>query len=287
MDIVNQTDLVEDIDGEDKLGQPMVHLSLVRGWGILDVHLLTGFRERTFPGVNGRPRYLIPIDTDSPTYESGAGDARVDGVVRWSHHLGPFEFGLYHFSGTSRDPLFDPIVDADGNLALQPHYPLIEQTGFDGQAVLGDWALKLEAIHNSGFQDRYHAFNAGFERTFVGALGSRVDLGLVVEYLYDDRGDEAFNTFFENDIAIGSRFQFNDLGDAQALLGVIWDHESNETIVTLEASRRLGGDWLLLFEGRAFAGARPFNLDNLLDPGNLGASVARDDYVELEFKRYF
>ena len=36
VDIINQTDLVENIDGEDKLGQPMAHLSLVRDWGILD-----------------------------------------------------------------------------------------------------------------------------------------------------------------------------------------------------------------------------------------------------------
>ncbi|MEJ2090444.1 MAG: hypothetical protein P8Y69_18715, partial [Gammaproteobacteria bacterium] len=32
VDIINQNDLVENIDGEDKLGQPMAHLSLVRNW---------------------------------------------------------------------------------------------------------------------------------------------------------------------------------------------------------------------------------------------------------------
>ena len=33
VDIVNQTDGVEDVDGEDKLGQPMVMLTLERSWG--------------------------------------------------------------------------------------------------------------------------------------------------------------------------------------------------------------------------------------------------------------
>ena len=37
VDIINQTDFVEDIDGEDKLGQPMLQLNLQRSWGNLGV----------------------------------------------------------------------------------------------------------------------------------------------------------------------------------------------------------------------------------------------------------
>jgi hypothetical protein len=286
VDIINQTDLVENIDGEDKLGQPMAHLSLVRDWGILDFHLLTGFRERTFPGPDGRPRFFVPIDTEDATYESGAGDGRVDGAIRWSHHLGGFEFGLYHFNGTSRAPLFDTVSDDEGELLLRPYYPVIHQTGLDAQAIYGDWAFKLETIYRTNFPDDYYAFNAGFERTLVGAFGTRADLGLVFEYLYDDRGDEAFDTFFENDLAVATRWALNDLGDTQALIGVVWDHESNETIFTLEASRRLGETWLLLLEGRAFSGAADLDPDNPFDPDNKGASVARDDYIELELTKY-
>jgi hypothetical protein len=287
VDIINQTDLVENIDGEDKLGQPMAHLSLVRDWGILDFHLLTGFRERTFPGPDGRPRFFIPIDNDDATYESSAEDGRIDGAIRWSHHLGAFEFGLYHFNGTSRAPLFEPVLDEDGELLLRPHYPVINQTGLDAQAIHGDWAFKLESIYRTNFPDGYYAFSAGFERTLVGAFGTRADLGLVMEYLYDDRGEGAFDTFFENDIALATRWALNDLHDSQALIGLIWDHESHETIFTLEASRRLGETWLLLLEGRAFAGADELNRDDPLAPGNKGASVARDDYIELELTKYF
>jgi hypothetical protein len=287
VDIINQTDLVENIDGEDKLGQPMAHLSLVRDWGILDFHLLTGFRERTFHGPDGRPRFYIPIDTENATYESSAGDDRIDAAVRWSHHIGAFEFGLYHFAGTSRAPLFELVQDEEGGPLLRPFYPVIDQTGLDAQAIYGDWAFKLEAINRGGFPDRYYAFNAGFERTLVSALGTRADLGLVLEYLYDDRGEDAFDTFFENDLALATRWQFNDLGDTQALIGVIWDHDSDETILTVEASRRLGETWTLLLEGRAFGGAGALNPGDPLDPVNKGASVARDDYVELELTRYF
>ena len=72
VDIINQTDLVENLDGEDKLGQPMVNLSLIRDWGVVSMFVLPGFRERTFPGVNGRPRFGVPVDTDNPIYESSA-----------------------------------------------------------------------------------------------------------------------------------------------------------------------------------------------------------------------
>jgi len=53
VDIINQTDLVESPDGEEKLGQPMVQLSIARDWGVLDLFVLPGFRERTFPGKKG------------------------------------------------------------------------------------------------------------------------------------------------------------------------------------------------------------------------------------------
>ncbi|MEE8244823.1 MAG: SPOR domain-containing protein [Pseudomonadales bacterium] len=291
VDIINQTDLVENIDGEDKLGQPMVHLSLVRDWGIVDFFVLPGFRERTFPGEDGRLRLAIPVDTDHATYESSAEQFRTDVAVRWSHHVGPLEFGLYHFAGTNRDPLLVPWLEPSGELVLRPHYGVIDQTGLDAQVIVGDWAWKLEAITRSGMGDRYAAFNVGFERTLVGAFGSRADLGLVVEYMFDERDEEAFTTLFEHDVALGTRWVLNDLADTQALLGVIWDVDTDEYVINLEASRRLGDDWTLLLEGRAFGGADEPNAAALLqlplDGDNKSASLQRDDYIQIELTRFF
>jgi hypothetical protein len=56
VDVINQIDLLENPDGEQKLGQPMFKLSLERQWGIVDLYLLPGFRQRTFPGEEGRLR---------------------------------------------------------------------------------------------------------------------------------------------------------------------------------------------------------------------------------------
>ena len=291
VDILNQTDLVENIDGEDKLGQPMVHLSLVRDWGILDIFALPGFRERTFPGQDGRLRTVPMVDGDHPIYESGARNTRVDGAIRWSHNLGPFEFGIYHFTGTSREPQLVPWGLTSGEIVLRPRYPVIDQTGLEALAVLGDWVLKLEVITRSGFGPRYAAFNVGFEKTLVGVMGTRTDLGLVAEYMFDDRDDEAFNTVFEHDLAFGTRWSMNDIADTQALLGVVWDVKTEEYFFSMEASRRLGETWTLLLEGRVFGGAdEPDSnalLQSLFDADNKTASLQRDDFIQLELTKYF
>lgn len=287
VDIINQTDLVENIDGEDKLGQPMVQLSLVRDWGIVDVFALLGHRERTFPGDDGRLRGPFEV-TDNAQYESGAEELRTDFAIRWSNHLGPFELGVHHFSGTSRDPMF--ALEPNGREVL-PYYPVIDQTGVDALAITGDWAFKVEGMTRSGFGDRYSAFNVGLERTFVGLFGSVTDLGIVLEYMHDDREEDAFNTFFENDIALGGRFAFNDFADTQALFGIISDTENSDVIYSVEASRQLGPTWLVTVEGRVFQGGRSaeraIQSGRFFDPDFKSAWLQDDDYLQIEFKKFF
>ena len=139
----------------------------------------------------------------------------------------------------------------------------------------------------SGYGDRYTATVAGFERTQVGVFGTRSDLGLVLEYMYDDRGDDAFNTLFENDVALGARWVANDLADTEALVGYIWDVDSHEYVFSLEASRRLGEHWGLYLEGRAFGGGDAIVSPYLLAPDNKSAALQRDDYIQLELTRFF
>jgi hypothetical protein len=69
------------------------------------------------------------------------------------------------------------------------------------------------------------------------------------------------------------------------LLGFIWDTETEETLVQLEASRRLGDAWALILESRVFGGAD----DDPFTPKNeyKTAPFQRDDYVQLELTRYF
>ena len=103
VDVINQTDGVEDFDGEDKLGQQMVNLSLVNDWGIVDVFLLPGFRERTYLGKEGRLRAPFVVDKNNVDYESSAGQQHLDFAIRWSHSIADLHLGNYWCNENNRD----------------------------------------------------------------------------------------------------------------------------------------------------------------------------------------
>ena len=286
VDIVNQTDLIENPDGEDKLGQPMVKLSLIRRFGIFDLFVLPGFRERTFPGVEGRLRAPLPV-TDDAIYESSAEEDHVDWAARWSHAVGPFDIGLSHFSGTSREPRFlteealrAPTTSGElssGPASLVPLYEQIDQTGLDLQATTGSWLWKLEAISRLGQLDRFTATTAGFEYTFWGVFGSSVDVGALGEHLWDERG-EAGPSAFQNDVFLGTRIALNDAQDTSVLAGAILDTENDGRSFLIEASRRFGSSWILEAEVRTFDGAEP------TDPLSF---LRSDDYLQISLQRHF
>jgi hypothetical protein len=277
VDVINQTDLVEDPDGEEKLGQPMLNLALIGNWGTLDLFLLPGFRERTFAGSRGRLRPPLPVDTDNPEYESGAGEYPLDWAARWSRSLGNWDVGLSHFSGTNREPRLKPRFSTSELLKLVPYYDQIDQTGLDVQLTKGSWLWKLEAIHRSGQGESFEALTAGFEYTIYGMFDTAADVGLLAEYLYDSRGDDA-PLPFENDLFLGMRVGFNDTQTTELLAGAIVDPDSSATIASLELSRRLGSSWRLNIEARSFFG-QPKS-----DPGFVFRS---DDYLQIELAWYF
>ncbi len=141
-----------------------------------------------------------------------------------------------------------PALTDTGELVLAPHYPQIRQTSLDLQATKGDWLWKLEALHRSGQDDPYNAATGGFEYTTVGIAETDMDLGLLMEYLYDERGETA-PVPFENDLFIGLRLTANDAQSSELLTGIIQDLDSSALMFNLEASRRLGSAWKALGAG--------------------------------------
>lgn len=272
VDIINQTDLVENIDMEDKLGQPMINFAWITDHGTLDFFVLPGFRERTFPGVDGRLRTQPQIDQDDAQYESGAEDKHIDLALRWSHVIGDWDIGLSHFYGTSRDPRL--ILQGPD---LIPYYDIIHQTGLDVQATLDAWLWKLEAIHRSGQGETFNALTGGFEYTLVGIHDSNTDLGLIAEYLYDSRRDNA-PVPFQNDLMFGARFGFNDAASSELLFGVIADLDSRALFYNLEASRRFWGSWVVSVEARVFSG---------LESSDPLWSMRQDDLIQIELAKHF
>jgi len=281
VDVINQVDLVESPDGEEKLGQPMLNLSRFTDWGTWDLFVLPLFRERTYAGINGRLRAPLVVDTDMDAlYESDDEDKHVDWAVRWSHYIGDWDIGLSHFSGTSREPVFENnniVMNSVGQLVILPTYNLIDQTGLTLQALLGDWAWKLETTSTEEKDERYTQAVFGFEYTHVGVFDSSIDLGLLLEYLYDDR-DESAPGPFEDDVMLGLRWVFNDMQSSEILMGVISDLDGGAISSSVEASRRLGQSWKLALEYRGTSS---------LESTDRAYILRNDDYFQLELGYFF
>lgn len=285
VDIINQTDAVEDIDEEDKLGQPMVNLTLLNDWGTVDLFLMSGFRDRTFPGEDGRLRFSDVIDTDNAIFTRDGRRASPDFAVRYSHYVGDWDFGVAGFFGTSREPRF--AFDTGGS--FRPIYDRIAQASIDVQYTKDAWLWKLETIVREGQGDTFFAAVGGFEYTNYQVFGSGADLGLLLEYQYDGRDDnlvaEDFGlaiaapiTVADNDVFAGARLAFNDVQDTSLLAGATVDTDDGSTSVFVEAERRIGQNWKAELESRLFVNA---------DIQNPLSFFERDDVVTFRLTRFF
>lgn len=305
VDIVNQTDQVAALDGEQKLGQPMVSLGLERGAQQLEAFLLLGARERTYPGRDGRLRLPLVVDGDLATFESGRGRERVDGALRYQFNAGGLRLAVSGFSGTAREPELRPAVDPARLVyagpvpvglqpgyqpVLAPHYPVLDQLGLEAQFTAGDALWKLEAIERHGQGKAFRAADAGVEWTQVGIAGSRLDAGWLAEYLYDSR-DAAATTPFADDVLLGARLAFNDVAGSELLASVIVDRATDEALWSLEGSRRLGECCKLALEARVFAHTPPpqdaWTFLATPDAMHRLRPLADDDYLRLAWTRFF
>ncbi len=277
VDIINQTDLVENLDSEDKLGQPMANLTFIRNFGTLDVYLMPYHRKRPFLQGDARLRLPVTIDMDNSRFESGQEEWHFDWAVRWFHTIGLFDVGLSHFYGTSREPLLIPFQEQSGNIVLTPFYNIIDQSGLDVQATTGDWLIKLEAINRYGQGDRFFAAVGGFEYTFSNIKNSGTDMSFVLEYHKDERGKNA-TTPFDNDIFFATRLAFSDVQSTQILAGAVIDYDNGSTFLNIEASRRIGDRYRIEAELRSF-----FNASER----DLLYGLRKDHYLQVEISRYF
>ncbi len=295
VDIINQDDAIENIDGEDKLGQPMLKLGWSQGPVSLQGFLLPAFRERSFAGAEGRLRPPLPVNSDRPLYQSSEEDRHLDYALRLQGYVGALDYGLSWFSGTHRDPQLLPVgfVDSpDGPQPtdLRPWYGQLDQAGLDAQYTLGSWLLKLEAVWRDEHvlrqnpdgspalaARRYAAATGGFEYTAYGVFDSAMDIGWLAEYQWDERGRRSAAAF-QNDLFLGARLVANDVADSSLLAGVLVDLEHGSRFASIEASRRLSGSSKLELELRLFNAVAP-------EDENFHA-IRQDDHLRLTWSYY-
>ena len=275
VDVINQTDLADRPDGETKLGQPMVQLSLLGEWGTLQTLVLPWFRERTMPGLDGRLRLPYPINRQHVQYESSAEQQHLDWAVRYAKQIDQVDLAVSYFDGTSRDPLW--LMSPQQN-ELLPYYQQMQQWGLEGQWIVDSWIWKLEAIQRATHNVDYSAVTTGFEYSSIGVLESPVDVGWIVEYQYDSRGMQAL-TPAQRDLFLGARIAFNDEAGSELLFGLGQDLQNGSTrIGKLEASSRYNNSVRLRLD------AWIFQTDNVAEPIWW---FRHDDYVQLGLDYYF
>ena len=283
VDIINQTDSVEALDGEEKLGAPMLSMSLplesaaAGDLGIVDIYILPWFREQTFTGEKGRLRGALRVDSEQTSYESDAEEQHIDFALRWSRSIGDYDIGLSYFTGTGRTPVLVIGTDSNGKSVLTPHYVQIEQAGLEVQKVHGDWLLKLEAITRNNHGETYGAWTGGFEYSINAVMGSHVDVGILGEWSHDTRGNQA-DTPLEDDLMFGLRIAVNDIGSTEALFGIVQDIDTPARSIFLESSRRYGDHVRIGLEANIFSE---------IPDNDLLFGLSDDDFVKFEAAYWF
>ncbi|RMG56542.1 MAG: hypothetical protein D6717_06550 [Gammaproteobacteria bacterium] len=276
VDIINQRDLAADIDGDEKLGQPMVKLSFDLAGGSLSAYWLPLFRERRFPARGDSLSTFPAIAESQAEYESGRGRHHQDFALRWSSTRGQWDIGLSLFRGTDRQPqlLLNP---ADGGQTLIPRYLLLDQAGLDLQWTHGSWLLKLEAVRRWQSSGDYWATVGGFEYLWPSVFGSNIDAHLIGEHLYDSRKERAV-TPFQHDVMIGARLEFNDVQGTQLTAGLIEDQHQPARSWRLDLSRRLLQDWRIQLKWRRY---------ERIPPQEQLFGVRGVNYLEASLRYYF
>lgn len=274
VDVINQTDILEQQDYEEKLGQPMVNISYAFGDQTIEIFWLPFFRERRFPGSEGRFRTPLPVDTDLATFSASREEKHSDLALRWFATAGDLDIGVSWFSGTQREPELRPVP---GKGVLAPHYPLMQQIGLDAQWVQDSYLLKVEYLHRFDNGDPWHAAVTGVEHTLYGLWETTADLGMMVEYLFDSRGKSATSTF-DNDLFFGVRLVLNNTGDFTCVTGPLVDLDTRASLFRFEMEGRLSEQWKLCVNTYVYANH---------DKGESFYSLRHDDFSEVLLKRYF
>jgi hypothetical protein len=279
VDIINQTDLREDMMLDEKLGQPMLNFGLMDSqWGNFEMFILPGFRERTFPGRESRFRGPLRVDNDQAHYESGAEETHVDFAVRYSNMIGNWDIGISHFYGTGREPTFLAGTDENEKPVLIPQYEIINQSGVDAQVTIDEWLWKLEMIYRAGQGESFAAVTGGVEYTLFGVLSSSTDLGLIAEYNYDGRDDEAPPTFLESDYFFGARWSLNNEDMTSLLAGFFIDRHTSAMLYRAEFETSVTEHWKINIDVVGFVNT---DEDPMLD------AMRQDGYASLTISYHF
>ena len=87
--------------------------------------------------------------------------------------------------------------------------------------------------------------------------------------------------------SVGTRLTFNDIADTQILSGLLWNQDTNEKNIFIEASSRLKSCCKISIEGVIFTKGKKLNTFNpYREPQGLFDYFQDEDFLKLEFIYY-
>ena len=274
--IINPPDLAAHYAGDTTLGVALLRLAEPTEFGQIEFILIPWDRDPRFPGEQGRPRteWYIQGDVDHPDGRPAAWASRV------SLDGGNYDAHAYYFQGLDREATLFPLFDILGQPeSLRASRKQIQQWGADLQIPFGNVLLKAEAIHRSGYSRSFAAAVLGGEYTLNSIGNSTSDLGLLVEYQYDnDRPTDAPLAPMKRAVYAGIRGALNDPANSEFKFGLVHDTTNEARIWRGDFSRRIADDWTVECALNIFSNVRG-------QPPLSG--FARDSYLELLIKRNF
>jgi hypothetical protein len=270
----NQVDLLADYEGSIQLGQPGAALS-VHGEKWMLTLVGASYMPKRRMG-EGKDRFRVAgIPLGSSWFEHGDEFPTWGARFLWRHD--GIDIGLSHFRGHSREPEFSFELTPYGPL-LHPEYRIVEQTGLELQAVLGNYVLRGETARRSGQTGgSFTSSGVGVERMFYAFSGTK-DLSLYTEYYYDDRPETAPVNSFDNDLVLGAKLILNDAASTEFGVRAIRDLEVDSTLLDFTWQRRLWKDTVLGAKWRSLHHASK-------DPAL--SSFRRDNTFTLSLSHYF
>ncbi len=215
------------------------------------------------------------VDTRRAEYTHEDQNRHVDYALRWSNSHDNLDWAISYFTGTDRDPAFRH--DTTNNVLI-PVYGQSHQTGIELQYIYRALLIKAEYLHKDSFvYGTYNAATIGFEYT-VSNVGGGMDIGLLYEWLYDDRKQQ-FTPAYDDASFLATRLAFNDEATTELLFGLIADNSTSDIyLYRLEASRRLTDSFSLDIE---------LNIIDKPPANSLLNQFRKDDYLQFNLSSFF
>tara|TARA_B100001063_G_scaffold22418_1_gene17087 strand:- start:163 stop:1311 length:1149 start_codon:yes stop_codon:yes gene_type:complete len=238
VDLINQQDMAAGISPDNKLGAPSISFETYLGSGDFQYWYMPRFRERTFNETDAHPGFGLPVFPAEFAHSKGV--EAIDQALRYGNSSGDVDFAFSLFDGTAREPFI--VVDS-AERGIVPFYERMRSVGLELQYTGESILYKLEGLTGAQGDENFNAAVLGAERTVYSILDTPWDMGLIVEYQYDDRVQAQIERLFVS----GVRLTSNDEFDTSLLVLYTVDDDLSQSIFGLEASRRLRNGMTLGF----------------------------------------